>query len=127
MTQTPGNQQPRELNAEEYNEFITGLPDGITYQVQDPVTKLMYDFDGFANGHLIWTIANFDKQFDAVVGPLPGGIEQAYIESARLQDAVRQGYPIMWCVQKPQDVERLRAVLADGGVTSIVVQHEAPE
>lgn len=116
----------QQLSDEEYKEYITGSPAGITYRVQDPVTHLVYDFDGFANGQLIWTIADFDRHFDAV-GPIEDGITQAYVDSARLQVAVRQGYAIKWCVQQADDVERLRSVLDDAGFAVIVVEHEAPE
>lgn len=118
--------EQRDLSDEQYKEYITGSPAGVQYRVQDPVTNLSYDFDGFANGHLVWTVADYARQFDGV-GPLEGGIEGAYIDTARLQSAVRQGYPVMWCVQKAGDADRLRTLLQDAGYGSIAVRHEAPE
>lgn len=110
------------LPGEQYKEFVTGAPEGVYYLVRHPATNRSYNFDGYLNGHLIWTIADYAHQFDGV-GPLVGGLEGAYIDSARLQDAVRQGYPVMWCVQQAADVDRLRSLLADAGVAGIVVQH----
>jgi hypothetical protein len=76
-----------ELSDEEYKEFITGSPAGVQYRVQDPATHLIYDFDGFANGYLVWTIADYERQFDDV-GSLEGGIERAYVDTAGLQESV---------------------------------------
>lgn len=117
--------EQHELTADQYKEFVTGSPQGIQYRVHDPVANLSYDFDGFADGRLIWTVADYGRQFDGV-GPVEGGIEQAYADTARLQNAVRQGYPIVWCVQTEDDAARLRDVVTDAGISSIAVQHEPP-
>lgn len=113
----------RLLNGSQYHEYITGLPDGIFFKVTDEQTGLEYDFDGFANGHLLWAIDDYQSQFAGVLEP-GDTTEDAYVMSARLQVDVRQGYPIMWCAQRAADVDRLRALLVSHAIDGIVVVHE---
>lgn len=113
------------LSDAQYKEYVTGAPVGVGYRVADPETGLSYDFDGYAHGHLIWTIADYARQFDGV-GPLVGGLEGAYLDSARLQDVVRQHHPVRWCVQKAADAIWLRSMLQDAGISGIDVAHEPP-
>ncbi|MGX1701688.1 hypothetical protein [Microbacterium sp. NPDC055357] len=110
------------LADEDYKVACTGYPKGIQYRVEDPMNGLSYDFDGFVDGHLVWTIADYTRQFDGA-GPLEGGLEGAYRDSAGLQNAVRQGYPVTWFVQRAADANRLRAMIEDAGYSSIFVRH----
>lgn len=112
--------EPQLLSHEAYKQHVTGAPQGLHYVVEEPVTKTSYPFDGFAEGHLIWTIADHATK----LGPdAADDLEDAYLEQAQLQRAVRQGYPIMWCVQQSVDVGPLQQILDQMRITDIVIRH----
>lgn len=119
---TSESQNP--MDSGQYKEHLTGSPDGIFYRVEDAETGLVYNFDAFAGGQLIYTIADYAGQFGDS-SPAPGSPDQDYIDTANLQVLVSQGYPIIWYVQSADDADKIRNILAGAGFPRIDVVHKA--
>lgn len=112
------------MDGEQYKEHLTGSPAGIYYRIEDAETGLVYNFDAFAGGQLIYTIADYDGHFGET-SPGPGSPDQDYIDTANLQVLVSQGYPITWYVQSADDADRIRNILVGAGFPQIDVVQKA--
>lgn len=110
---------------EKYKERMTGLPRGIEYRVEEPETGLVYFFDAFMEGHLIYTVHDFAHHFDPDLANVAREdvFKAAYVDAARLQLIVAQGFPISWLVQEASDVQKIQLALMQAGFDSITVVH----
>jgi hypothetical protein len=102
----------RLLTEGEYRSKLSGAPQGLMYLVEDPKTGKDVGYAGFASGALFDTIAS-----------LEGRTPASMVEQARRQLAAAGKYPLVWHVQQPDDVENVRQILQEDGITEIEVRH----
>lgn len=98
------------LEQPQYQSFVTGLPVGIEYVVEDPESGESFAFSGTAGEALLYAIATL---YDAVLpdGQLLETTQINYLGIASIQMTVAGGRPIVWCCQRPEDADALRALL----------------
>ena len=103
------------LDEAAYKTHVTGSPAGVVYAVTNPENGASFDFAGFANGHLLFTIASL---LGAVQpdGTLLEDTARTYLGLAAVQLKAAGNYPIQWVCQDPDDAAALQRLLEDHDV-----------
>ena len=102
----------RLLSEAEYRSRLSGAPEGLMYLVEDPKTGQDVGYAGFASGALFDTIASMD-----------GRTAASLADQARRQLSAAGTYPLVWHVQRPDDVGSVRDALQDADISEIEVRH----